>query len=137
MSTFVSFSVLSIGSTKSNEDQLLLASCQALATDSEQDAPESCRYYIKGFLTGALATDTAITNEQSEKQSAFVERAYRTRIGKTESSSESFSLFCVPDGESQDRIVDIVSKELSSSTDSTKKLTTQIYNVLKNHYPCE
>ncbi|OMH32695.1 Rap1a/Tai family immunity protein [Motiliproteus sp. MSK22-1] len=138
MTSFVSFSAFSMGGNNVDDNQQLLESCQALTANPEQDSAQSCRYYLQGVLTGAFVTDNEIATTGGGKQSAFVERAYRTRIGKTESGpSESFRLFCETGDESQRRIANIVSKQLSLPAGAAKTLTTQIYKALKPHYPCE
>jgi hypothetical protein len=138
MTSIVSFSTFAVGNDEPDDDQLLRASCQALTANPEMVSSKPCHYYIQGFLAGALVIDTAIVTERSGKRYSFIERAYRTRLGTRAdpASTASFPLFCVPDDESEARIIKVVSKQLSSPVDTTKVLSSQIYNALKANYPC-
>lgn len=54
----------------------------------------ACRSFIKGFLKGALLTDTAIIKSIEVVEPTYAERAIRTRFGKRPSSPTELACFC-------------------------------------------
>lgn len=135
MASMALFSTL----VKASTEDLLLASCQAFNTSQESTLP--CRYYIHGFLAGAVVTDAVIAMERKEevnKRSSFIERAYRTRVGQADSRMQEtqFMHFCVPDEESKESIVDRLSKRFLHPLETIEMLKTTVYNALSAEYPC-
>ena len=137
MTSIVLFSVF----VKANDDQFLLTSCQTLNQNSQSKSAWPCAYYIHGFLAGAVATDAVNSIERSDeanKQSAFVERAYNTRVGSVDSKREAtqFMHFCFPDEKSKEGIIDKISKYFPKSIETTEILKATVYNALSTEYPC-
>ena len=62
----VSFSVFAVENIEQGKDQLLLASCQALAVTSDQANDKPCIYFIQGVLATAQAINSSIINEQGK-----------------------------------------------------------------------
>lgn len=131
------FSVL----VEANEEELLLASCRALNSSQSAESTQPCKYYIDGFIAGAVATDTVNSIERTEEVknlSAFVERAYRTRMGEVDSRAQAtqFMHFCVPDDAAKESVITKLSKHFTHSIETTDMLKTTVYKALSTEYPC-
>ena len=136
MTFFVSFSVFATKNIEPDEDELLLASCQALTVTPEQENTTACIYFIRGFLAAAQTIDPPVNNKQSKKNRksyGFMGRPYRNweQVPVTR-----FFPFCVPDDESNARVITAVSKQLPPQFGNTKRLKDVIFKALKAEYPC-
>ncbi len=97
---------------------------------------KDCLSFIKGFLQGALLTDTAIIKSIKEAEPSYAERAFRTRLGKR-SSPTALAGFCLPEDRS---ILDIAEETLDhvkGSERNSAELAKNVYSSLKKDYPCE
>lgn len=129
---------LSTGKSADARDLNLSEACQEFEEERQLPAESLCYQYIKGFLDGAVLTDTEIMQTIGElpNMSAFTQRVYRTRVGKTHKPVPDTYLahFCLPD--------EIISKEvIMNIIDSVNngKLSAEvdsIYNILKTNFPC-
>lgn len=101
--------------------------------------------YIAGFLAGAQLTDNAIvkqfdSNTDNEEPSDFFKRAFKTRVGKRQSTVPAtyYAGFCLPENTSEEIIIDAILTEVknaSSSQDLEK--ASAVYLALRNLYPCK
>ena len=64
----ISFSAFASEKIDQDDNQLLLASCQSLATTSEQVEAKPCVYYIPGFIAAAQAIDPPVINQETKKK---------------------------------------------------------------------
>lgn len=121
------------------EDRTLLAACTPPAESSE-----ACRFYIAGFLDGALLTDTAIISSlmavdpgNDSSSSEFLARAYRTRVGHLRGNPPSTALaeFCLPPDLTIDAAAEAVLPLLDVSAGSSLQET--VYAAVKARFPCE
>ena len=135
MASIVSFSVFASENTDPDNDQLLLASCQALAATPEQEHAKSCIYFIQGYLASAQTIDPSIIKKQRESRKvySFMSRPYRS---PEQNSPIRFLPFCLPDDKSEDQIIKIFSKQLLQKIDTTNRLKDMIFKALKDEYPC-
>lgn len=102
-----------------------------------KDSMADCRSFIKGFLQGAVLTDTAIIESIGMTESSFAERALRTRLGKRSSSPTELAGFCLPNDRS---ILDLAEETLDhvkASTRNSAELAKNVYSSLKVDYPCK
>ena len=118
------------------EDRTLLAGCSPPAADA-------CRFYIAGFLDGALLTDTAIISSLSAVEpgadsgsSDFLSRAYRTRVGEFRDNPPATALaeFCLPPDMTIDAAAEALLPLLQSDAGST--LQEIVYAAVKARFPC-
>ncbi|WP_299201513.1 hypothetical protein [uncultured Amphritea sp.] len=97
--------------------------------------------YIAGFLAGADLTDGAIIdNINSDNESDFIQRAYRTRLGKEHPSEQPTYLagFCIPEGISEDTLISNISAQLKTTTMPVNtQRDTIVYSAIKTLYPCK
>ncbi len=139
--SFAPYSTSAVGKEVQDDQRLLLASCQALAAQSEPTSSNVCFYYIQGFLAGARSANTVNTaplSEANDQWSFFTKRAYRTRVGSRSYSKQPTHInhFCLPDDESLAQVIDVLSKPLSSPAETIDVLKARFVQVLKAEYPC-
>ncbi|WP_417222204.1 hypothetical protein [Amphritea sp.] len=96
--------------------------------------------YIAGFLAGANLTDGAIIqNINTGNESDFLQRAYRTRLGKKHPNAQATYLagFCLPEGIDDKTVIHKVTEKLKSTTypENTQR-DVIVYNTIKSLYPC-
>ncbi|MFT4630159.1 MAG: hypothetical protein ACI9WC_001125 [Arenicella sp.] len=98
----------------------------------------ACRSFIKGFIQGALLTDTAIIKSIESTEPTIAERAFKTRLGsRVNRTPTALAGFCLPEGRT---ILDIAEETLDHVKDSERnsvELATKVYESLKVDYPCE
>lgn len=136
MTSIVSFSVFAADNTEPDNDQLLLASCQALTTTPEQMKAKYCIYFIQGFLAATQAIDPSIIKRQSKKSAEFYGFMSRPHRNWDQIPPIRFLPFCLPEDESEARIIEIISRQLSTQIDTAKMLRDRIFKTLKAEYPC-
>lgn len=136
MTSIVSFSVFAADNAEPDNDQLLLASCQALTTTPEQMKAKHCIYFIQGFLAATQAIDPSIIKRQSKKRAEFYGFMSRPHRNWDQIPPIRFLPFCLPEDESEDRIIKTISKQLSPQIDTAKMLRDRIFRTLKAEYPC-
>ena len=136
MMSIVSSSVFADEKIEPDNDQLLLASCQALTISPEQLNAKPCIYFIQGFLAAAQAIDPPIINQQAKKPRRSYGLMSRTPPSWAQTPSTRFFPFCVAGDESKARVIKIVSKQLSPQTETVKILRDTIFKALKAEYPC-
>ena len=117
-------------------NQQLLASCKVLNVKPVHVNAAPCLYYIKGFLAGAWNLDQIIATKLKEKNQGpptWVERYYEARYGRISSRVKptSFTHLCLPDNESEARIIEKLSKGSLSRVMTIQAINTQIYNTIK------
>lgn len=129
----LSFSLLAGAADPTNEEQAVLESCTSLKSGSKHLSTNSCVYYIQGFLAGSLtAKSNYVLHETS---GAFLDRAYRTRVGKVTSEEKPVQL-CLPRNESMEQLAERLVGHLSYPIDSMQLLHSQIFNALAVESSC-
>lgn len=97
--------------------------------------------YIAGFLAGAALTDGAIIDSISTgNESEFIQRAYRTRLGKEHPSVQPTYLaeFCIPEGTPENTLISNISAQLKQTTmPADTQRDSLVYSAIKTIYPCE
>lgn len=106
--------------------------------DDTPETLDACRSFIKGFLQGALLTDTAILESMysDNNASSFTERAIKTRISQRAEPPTTLAGFCLPANRT---ILDLANETLDHvkhSERNSKDLAQNVYNSLKKDYPC-
>ena len=126
-------SLLLSGSVLANDYQPLFDSCLTLKNDSQSQAAQPCRYFIKGFMAASYLTGVPLESSLSKDNSDFFNRAYESRLGTT--SAEKRQEACeVP--KNQELIVSAVAKNIPESFESLGELKLLIINALKNNQSC-
>lgn len=142
------FALTSIGTAQALQPTTLKSKIVAIdadetsASDKQQcsDSDETmsaCRSFIKGFLQGALLTDTAILESIKSNEPSFAERAIRTRLGKRPSSPTELAGFCLPAGRSILELAEETLDHVKASERNSAELAKNVYNSLKIDYPCK
>ena len=138
ITSIISFSAFASEKVNQDDNQLLLASCQSLATTPQQAKARPCVYYIRGFVAAAQAIDPIVKKQDAEKKRKSLGVMSRPYFNKEKIPPARFFPFCVPENESEARVIEIVSKQLTpDKTDNAIMLRDMIFNALKSEYPCK
>ncbi|WP_166426009.1 Rap1a/Tai family immunity protein [Paraglaciecola sp. 20A4] len=144
----VSFAMMDTKSSKGNDTAHgVWQSCQVLKSESANQqnikpSPSStCYQFIKGFLHGAVLTDTQIMRglEDNKGMSSFSQRAIRTRVGKSRATDAETYLakFCLPDADVDHDVVVSVLNALPNELNHRQTVESEVYEAVKKAYPCE
>jgi len=117
--------------------------CAQAAQQPEAIQTRLCLFYVKGFLDGAVATDSRVAENVASEMGegeGFTERAIRTRVmDRLERFGPSvYAEFCVGQ---PDPIADVV-LHVIEELDLYEELEgvhaqTVVYGALRRHYPCK
>jgi hypothetical protein len=141
------FSLLSSGAAQSKSeelvtprfvamDEVMVFGDKLLCLDDEATMAD-CLSFIKGFLQGALLTDTAIIKSITKSEPVLAERTFAIGADKTASSVTALAGFCLPEGKSVLAIADETLEQVSGSERNSAQLAKDVYNSLKKAYPCQ
>ncbi len=100
-------------------------------------AMSACRSFIKGFIQGALLTDTAIIESIEKIESSYAERAIRTRLGTRATSPTALAGFCLPDDRTVLELAEETLEHVKDSKRNSVELAENVYRSLKVDYPCD
>ena len=133
--SIISSTASSTENSGTDEDQVLVESCQAITNPEQVDA-KACIYFILGFLAAAQTIDPPVIKNKGQKERkfyGFMSRPYRNwdLVQPTR-----FFPFCVPENELNARVIEVVSKRMSPQFDTAKALKKVILNALNTEYPC-
>lgn len=125
--------VLLSSSAMANDYQPLFDSCLTLKKDTQSQAAQPCRYFIKGFMAAAYLTGVPLESNLTKENSDFFNRAYDSRLGTT--SAEKRQEACeVPNN--QELIISDVAKQVPAKFEKISELKLLIINALKNNQSC-
>ena len=102
-----------------------------------------CVTYIKGFLDGAIATDSRVAENvvrDLEEPETLAERAFRTRVTDrlAKYGPSVYAEFCVGDPVPIADVVNRVMQTLVEHQDlANNTARTIVYSALRQHYACE
>jgi hypothetical protein len=133
----IGFMLVSVGQAK---DFNLIKSCQSLSDKLEDHADSSCYVYIKGFLDGAVLTDSKIMQGITKQSdlSEFSQRVIRNRLGTQRGSSPDTYLaeFClVAEKASKQDILSVI-RIVQGSKAKDLEPGDLIYNAVRISFPC-
>lgn len=138
ITSIISFSAIASEKTDQDVNQVLLASCQSLATTPEQVIAKHCVYYILGFVAAAQTIDPIVKKKETERKRKSFGVMSRPFFSKEKIPPARFFPFCVPKYESEASVIETVSKQLKADkTDSVIMLRDMIFKALKSEYPCK
>lgn len=103
----------------------------------DEETMAACRSFIKGFIQGALLTDTAIIESLEKAEPTFSERAMRTRLGNKLTSPTALAGFCLPADRSILELAEITLDHVKDSERNSVELAKNVYQTLKTDYPCK
>ena len=140
----VSFAVMDTKASRGNDaTHGVWQSCQVLKSEStnqqniNQLPSSTCYQFIKGFLHGAVLTDTQIMRglEDNKGMSSFS----RTRVGNSRATDAETYLakFCLPDADVDHDVVVSVVNALPNELNHRQTMESEVYEAVKKAYPCE
>lgn len=143
--TFLAFAAIATV----NAEELLLTESKLVEMDGvtltgstkqhcldDEKTMAACRSFIKGFLQGALLTDSAIIASLEKKEPTFSERAIRTRVGNKVAPPTALAGFCLPANRSILELAEITLDHVKKSERNSVELAKNVYKTLKTDYPC-
>ena len=108
-----------------------------LRCSDDAEAMEDCLSFIKGFLQGALLTDTAIIKSIDAAEPTLAERAFKTRLGTRATSPTALAGFCLPERRTVLDIAEETLDHVKGSERNSAQLASNVYSSLKTDYPCK
>ncbi|MFT6407301.1 MAG: hypothetical protein ACJAQ6_000712 [Arenicella sp.] len=117
-------------------DEVMVFGDKLLCVDDEATMAD-CLSFIKGFLQGALLTDTAIIKSTNNSAPALAERAFANNPVKLASAPTALAGFCLPQARSVLDIADETLEQVKGSERNSAQLAKDVYDSLKMDYPCE
>lgn len=126
-------SLLLSGTGSANDHQPLFESCLSLKNDTNAQAAQPCRFFIKGFMAASYLTGVPLDSRLSKDKSEFFNRAYENRLGFTRADSRQKECE-VP--QNPDLIITSISKNIPAKFESFNELNLMIVNALRNNQSC-
>lgn len=125
-----------------NNNQDLIASCDALNASTKHTNSSACIHYIRGFLAGAWGINNVKTSKIIIKNSGsttWQERAYHQRVGKRGERflPKKVTYYCSPDNDPETLIIELLTKNLSLPIKTLQALNLQIYDAIKTICPSD
>ncbi|WP_323844182.1 hypothetical protein [Microbulbifer magnicolonia] len=111
----------------------LVSACKAYQMAGEATAAASCRAFIQGYLA---ASNDIVAAE--DRPSGFVARALRTRASRLSDAAEQRldSRYCLPEGETVDRLIArVAAEEQRFAPDTAADIVMR--RVFERHYLCD
>ncbi|GGK55583.1 hypothetical protein [Amphritea balenae] len=108
----------------------------------EKNSGQISKDYVAGFLAGARLTDGEIIEhikKTDDSSSGFLERAFKTRLGKQPSSVPAtyYAGFCIPDDKPHASIVNNIIDQLKLvEPGQNSSPESMVYRAVKMRYPC-
>ena len=125
----------------SEREREILKSCDTFKTEATHSNALICTYYIQGYLAGAWEVNNVKSSKLMNKQEplTLTKRAYNNRVGIREErfQSHNTTYFCAPNDNPVQQVLNNLSKNLESSTESIPALHTQIFNAIKDVCPSD
>lgn len=121
----------------------VINSCLAYQQGVDKKEINACKLYIDGFIDSSLLTDDAavqtkaMINSQPKEQSAFLQRAYKTRVNDPDflRNHQEYQ-FCIPREYDRKDVASRVAKSLNINHLSDKQLKEVLLETLINEFPC-
>ena len=122
----------------------IIKSCTSYQKGIDKSEINACKLYIDGFIDSSLLSDDAaiqpkaIINDDSTKQSSFLQRAYKTRVFSTPTSlpTEITYKFCIPSEYDRKYVASKVAKSLNIEHLADKSLRVVLFEALVSKFPC-
>jgi hypothetical protein len=142
MASLLTFPAMSETQTTFDDEQQLLASCQALSANPQQDNAKPCVDYIKGFVAGVWQLDQIMATQYKAKSKGpanWEERAYQTRASSRGDKGKRtyHQVFCTPNSASKVNVMNQISQILPPNPAKIEQLNRQIFNALKQICPAD
>lgn len=122
----------------------IIDSCSTEQQGKDKSEINACKLYIDGFIDSSLLTEDAVIqtkamlNSQPQEQSAFLKRAYKTRVNDASfiKSHQEYQ-FCLPRKHDRRAIASNIAKSLDTSQLANKPLKEVLLKTLIADFPCK
>ncbi|UUO24448.1 hypothetical protein FGD67_15355 [Colwellia sp. M166] len=121
----------------------IIASCSAYQLGEDKSAINACKLYIDGFIDSALLTEDAVIQSkamiesQASEQSAYLKRAYQTRVSdQAFLNNHKDYQFCIPREYDRKVVVSAIAKSMDIKQLADKSLKEVLFETLIADFPC-
>ena len=121
----------------------IIASCSAYQQGHDKKEINACKLYIDGFIDSALMTEDAAIQTKAmiaskpREQSAFLMRAYKTRVNDAAFlSNHKEYQFCIPREYDRKVVASGIAKSMDITQLADKPLKEVLLETLIANYPC-
>ncbi|MEW6991858.1 Rap1a/Tai family immunity protein [Colwelliaceae bacterium 6441] len=122
----------------------IIESCSAYQEGRDVSEVNACKLYIDGFIDASLLTEAGIVKpkamieRQQQDTSAFLQRAYQTRLLTTSSTlnNENSHEFCIPREYERKNIASSLAKSMDINQLNSKSLKEVLFDTLTVDFPC-
>ncbi len=121
----------------------IIASCTAYQQGHNKKVINACKLYIDGFIDSSLLTEDAAVQTKAmiaskpKEQSAFLMRAYKTRVNDPAFlSNDKEYQFCIPREYDRKVVASGIAKSLDINQLADKPLEEVLLETLIADYPC-
>lgn len=122
----------------------IIESCSAYQQGNDRKEVNACKLYIDGFIDSSLLTEDAVIqtkamiNNRPKEQSAFLQRAYRTRVNDPAFlNSHKEYQFCIPRDYDRKVITSRIAKSLNIDQLANKPLKEVLLETLIDNFRCK
>lgn len=121
----------------------IIASCSAYQQGHDKREINACKLYIDGFIDSSLLTEDAIVqpkamiDRQPKQQSAYLKRAYQTRVNDASFlSGHKDYHFCIPREYDRRVVASEIAKSMDINQLTNKSLKEVLFETLIADFPC-
>jgi hypothetical protein len=121
----------------------IIASCSAYQQGHDKNEVNACKLYIDGFIDSSLLTDDAAVQTKAmiaskpKEQSAFLKRAYQTRVNDPSFlRNHKEYQFCIPREYDRKVVASGIAKSMDINQLADKPLKEVLLETLIADYPC-
>lgn len=123
----------------------IIASCSAYQQGHNKKEINACKLYIDGFIDSSLLTENAVIapkamiEKQPKQLSAYLKRAYKTRVNDSSLlsvSSQKGYQFCIAQEYDRTFIASRIAKSIDINQLTTKPLREVLFETLTANFPC-
>lgn len=121
----------------------IIASCSAYQSGYDKSEINACKLYIDGFIDSSLLTEDAVIQpkamieSQASEQSAYLKRAYQTRVSDLAFlSTHKDYQFCLPREYDRKVVVSVIAKSMDIKQLADKPLKEVLFETLIADFPC-
>lgn len=123
----------------------IIDSCSAYQAGIDDEHINACKLYIDGFIDASLLTDMGavmpkeMLNDKTSAKSAYLERAYQTRLLSTASmiKGEDVHQFCIPLEYDRKKIASTLAKSIDINKLADQSLNEVLFATLVINFPCK
>ena len=122
----------------------IIASCSSYQQGQGKNEINACKLYIDGFIDSSLLTEDAVIqpksliNNKPKEQSAYLQRAYQTRVNDLSFRRDHQDYqFCIPREYTRKAVASDIAKSMDIQQLTQKPLKEVLFETLITDFPCQ